>query len=78
MFGSKKEIYTGQDNDNCNQIIAKLKENGIKFYVENQIPHSADIGRGAGVGRYGESGGSGLVKILVDKKDYEAAVQAIR
>ena len=78
MFGSKKEIYTGQDNDNCNQIIAKLKESGIKFYVENQNSHAADIGRGAGAGRYGESGGSGLVKILVNKKDYEAALQAVR
>ena len=78
MFGSKKEIYTGQDNDNCNQIIAKLKENGIKFHVENQISHAADIGRGAGVGRYGETGGKNLVKILVNKKDYEAALQALR
>ena len=78
MFGSKKEIYTGLDNDNCRQIISKLKENGIKFDVEDQIPHAADIGRGAGVGRYGETGGTNLVKILVNKKDYEAAVQALR
>ena len=78
MFGSKKEIYSGQDNDNCRQIIAKLKENGIKFDVENRIPHAADIGRGAGVGRYGETGGTNLVKILVNKKDYEAALKALR
>ena len=78
MFGLKKEIYTGLDNDNCRQIISKLKESGIKFDVEDQIPHAADIGRGAGVGRYGETGGTNLVKILVNKKDYEAAVQALR
>lgn len=78
MLGSKKEIYTGLDNDNCRQIIAKLKESGIKFYVENQMSHAADIGRGAGVGRYGETGGTNLVKILVNKKDYEAALKALR
>ena len=77
MFGLKKEIYVGPDNDSCKQIISKLKDSGIKFYVDDQISHASDLGREAGVGRYGESGDR-MIKILVKKSDYEAAAEAIR
>ena len=73
MFGLKKEVYIGKDNDACRNLIAKLKENNIIFYVVRDYQQSADIGRGAGVGRFGEQAGSDMVKILVKKSDYEKA-----
>ena len=77
MFGLKKEIYVGPDNDRCKLIISKLKDSGIKFYVDHQISHASDPGRDAGVGIYGESGDF-IIKILVKKSDYEAAAEAVR
>ena len=71
MLGIKKEIYIGKENDAYREIITKLKSKGIKFEVIRQGSHAADIGRGAGVGRYGESIGGDTVRILVRKKDYE-------
>ena len=73
MFGLKKEVYIGKDNDACRNLISKLKENNIKYDVVRDNPHAADIGRGAGVGRFGEQAGSDMVKILVKKSDYEKA-----
>lgn len=73
MLGFKKEIYIGKDNDNCRNLIAKLKENNIKYDIVRDEPHAADIGRGAGVGRFGVSAGSDTVRIMVRKSDYERA-----
>lgn len=71
MLGKKKEIYIGKENDAFRDIISKLKSKGIKYEVIRQGSHAADIGRGAGVGRYGENGSGDIVRILVRKKDYE-------
>lgn len=77
MFGSKKEIYCGKEDDVFRKKTARLAENGIKYEIDRQVPHAADIGRGAGVGRYGETG-PGTVRILVKKNDYTEAMKALR
>ena len=78
MFGSKKEIYTGKYDDNCRQITAKLKDSGIRFDIKHQDSHMSDIGRGAGVGRFGESGANDIVSILVKKDEYDKAQAVLR
>jgi len=70
MFGSKKEIYIGKENDTSRALIADLKSKGIKYEIVREGSHAADIGRGAGVGRYGENSNGDTIRILVRKKDY--------
>ena len=78
MFGSKKEIYCGKEDDVFRKKTEKLREKGIKFDIDRPVSHAADIGRGAGVGRYGENNAPSVVRILVKKKDYDEAVRALR
>ena len=77
MFGSKKEIYCGKEDDVFRKKTERLRENGIRFDIDRQIPHVSDLARGAGVGRYGETG-PGTVRILVKKNDYTEAMKALR
>ena len=78
MIGSKKEIYVGREDDRFRQIVAKLKENGIRYDIARDVPHMSDIGRGAGVGRYAQSSQNDTVKILVRKADQESARSIVR
>ncbi len=78
MFGSKKEIYCGKEDEAFRKKTARLAENGIKYEIDRQVPHAADIGRGAGVGRYGENNAVSVSRILVKKNDYTEAMKALR
>ena len=78
MFGLKKEIYCGKEDENFRKKTAKLAEKGIKYEIDRPVSHAADIGRGAGVGRYGENNAPSVVRILVKKNDYDEAVRVLR
>ncbi|MBO4680869.1 MAG: hypothetical protein J5623_03110 [Clostridiales bacterium] len=78
MFGLKKEIYCGKEDEAFRKKTAKLAEKGIKYEIDRPVSHAADLGRGAGVGRYGENNAPSVVRILVKKKDYDEAVRALR
>ena len=78
MFGLKKEIYCGKEDEAFRKKTAKLSEKGIKYEIDRQLPHAADLGRGAGVGRYGETNTASVVRILVKKNDYDEAMRVLR
>lgn len=57
-------VYTGPDDDRFKRILSALKASVIKYQFKRDIPHSADIYRGAGVGRYCESNSCNTATLL--------------
>lgn len=77
MFG-KREIYTGKDDDRLKDLLSRLDKAGIKYQISRDIPHSADVTRGAAVGRYGETTQASSVSVHVKKADYESALELLK
>ncbi|MBP5491464.1 MAG: hypothetical protein J6Y08_01330 [Clostridiales bacterium] len=74
----KREIYSGNKDDKFFQITSALKKAGIKYDVRmNGSEHIADLGRGAGVGRFGQSYTPSTCSVYVSKNDYDAAMAVL-
>ena len=75
----KREVYTGNKDEKYFEVINKLKKAGLKYDIKTDSGnHGADIGRGAAVGRFGQtSSGPTICSVYVKKKDYDAAVAAL-
>ena len=80
MMFFKREIYSGPKNDKFFEITSALKKAGIKYDIKNfDAEHSADLVRGAGVGRFGQNPSLPTIcAVYVSKNDYDAAVNAIK
>ena len=80
MILFKKELYMGTDRDQFRHILAVLDEAGISATHKVQsASRPADVARGAGVGRYGETvPAKDIYYIYVAAKDFETAKDALR
>ena len=59
-------------------LSASCKAKGPEQIKSTASLTTADIGRGAGVGRYGENNAVSVSRILVKKNDYGEAVRILR
>ena len=75
----KREVYTGNKDEKYFEVINKLKKAGLKYDIKTDSGnHMADMGRGAAVGRFGQTNsGPTICSVYVKKKDYDAAVAAL-
>lgn len=76
----KREVYSGPKADQFFEITSALKKAGIKYDIQNyDNGHVADLARGAGVGRFGQSASLPTIcAVYVSKNDYDAAMNAIK
>ena len=76
----KREVYSGPKTDKFFEITGDLKKAGIKYDVQNyDTGHVADLARGAGVGRFGQSASLPTIcAVYVSKADYDEAMNILR